>query len=57
MQQIAFCNDPCEATLIIKNREAPLIGLKQQTRSIDERRAQLDGCKRGSHDFGGTHEF
>jgi hypothetical protein len=57
MQEIAFCNDPHKATLIIKNGKASLIGFEQQARGIDERHAQLHSCKRGSHDIGGTHDW
>jgi hypothetical protein len=56
VKEISFRHDPHKATLIIENGKPPLIGLKRQARGINERRAQLHSCKRGSHDIGGAHD-
>jgi hypothetical protein len=55
MQEISLRHDPYETSIIVENGKASLIGLQQQARGVDERRAGFHGCKRGSHNGGREH--
>src|SRR6516225_11286137 len=55
MQEISLRHDPYETSIIVQNGKASLIGLQQQARGVDERRARFHGCKRGSHNVRREH--